>query len=105
MMLTVNVRKRARATREKGFSNASFDERYLTCFPIAVVRRGGKIIAFANVWQGATKEELSVDLMRHLPDAPNGTLDFLLSELLIWGRREGYAGIFSKQAAKAQFGR
>jgi len=79
-----------KATREKGFSNASFDERYLLCFPIAVVRIGGEIVAFANVWQGATKEELSVDLMRHLPGAPNGTMDFLFSELLTWGRREGY---------------
>jgi len=31
-----------------------------------------------------------VDLMRHLPDAPNGTMDFLFTELLLWGRQEGY---------------
>lgn len=79
-----------KATREKGFSNASFDASYLMHFPVAVVRRGGEIVAFANLWLGAGKEELSVDLMRHLPTAPNGTMDFLFSELLLWGRAEGF---------------
>jgi phosphatidylglycerol lysyltransferase len=79
-----------KATHEKGFSNASFDARYLTHFPVAVVRRGEQIIAFANLWQSAEKEELSVDLMRHVPDAPNGTMDFLFTELLLWGRQAGY---------------
>lgn len=79
-----------KATREKGFSTASFDAGYLTYFPLAVVRRDGEMIAFANLWLGAGKQELSVDLMRHLPDAPNGTMDFLFTELLLWGQREGY---------------
>jgi phosphatidylglycerol lysyltransferase len=79
-----------KATHEKGFSNASFDAEYLTQFPVAVVRRDDGIIAFANLWLGADKEELSVDLMRHLPDAPNGTMDLLFSELLLWGRAEGF---------------
>jgi phosphatidylglycerol lysyltransferase len=79
-----------KATSEKGFSNASFDAKYLTYFPLAVIRKDDEIIAFANLWLGAGKEELSVDLMRHLPDAPNGTMDFLFTELLLWGRQEGY---------------
>jgi phosphatidylglycerol lysyltransferase len=79
-----------KSTREKGFSNASFDIAYLQQFPIAVVKRGAEIIAFANVWLSALKEELSVDLMRHLGDAPNGTMDYLFAELLLWGRGEGY---------------
>jgi len=79
-----------KSTREKGFSSASFDERYLAFFPVAVVRRDGEIVAFANLWQGAGKEELSVDLMRRLPGSPNGTMDLLFSELLQWGREAGY---------------
>lgn len=79
-----------KATREKGFSNASFDEGYLTFFPVAVVRQAGEIVAFANLWLGAGKEELSVDLMRHLPGAPNGVMDLLFSDLLAWGREAGY---------------
>ncbi|HSJ95515.1 MAG TPA: phosphatidylglycerol lysyltransferase domain-containing protein [Myxococcota bacterium] len=79
-----------KATREKGFSNASFDARYLTHFPVGIVRVGGEIVAFANVWQGGGKAELSVDLMRQLPQAPNGTMDLLFSELLLLGKEEGY---------------
>ncbi len=79
-----------KATSEKGFSNASFDRDYLARFPAAVVWRGNEIVAFANLWLGAAREELSVDLMRHRPDAPNGTMDLLFSELLLWGRAQGY---------------
>jgi phosphatidylglycerol lysyltransferase len=79
-----------KATREKGFSNASFESRYLSNFPLAVVRQEGDIVAFANLWLGTGREELSVDLMRHLPDAPNGTMDFLFSELMLWGRDQGF---------------
>jgi phosphatidylglycerol lysyltransferase len=79
-----------KATSEKGFSNASFDRDYLARFPAAIVRRGDEVVAFANLWLGAEREELSVDLMRHRPDAPNGTMDLLFSELLLWGRAQGY---------------
>jgi phosphatidylglycerol lysyltransferase len=79
-----------KATREKGFSNASFDVDYLARFPLAVVRSANEIIAFANLWRGAQGEELSIDLMRHVPDAPNGTMDYLFSELMLWGREQGY---------------
>jgi len=79
-----------KATREKRFSNASFDIGYLQHFPAAVVRCEDRIVAFANLWLGAGKQELSIDLMRHLPDAPNGTMDFLFAELMLWGRAEGF---------------
>lgn len=79
-----------KATREKGFSTASFDGAYLANFPVAVVRRGPDIIAFANLWPGAGRVELSMDLMRYRPDAPHGTMDFLFSELLLWGRAQGF---------------
>jgi phosphatidylglycerol lysyltransferase len=77
-------------TREKGFSIAYFDPRYLGCFPAAVVRRNGRIVAFANVMAGANKKELSLELMRYHPDAPHGIMDFLFIELMLWGRQQGY---------------
>jgi len=79
-----------KATHEKGFSNASFDARYLEQFPVAVVRGNDGIVAFANLWQGAGQGELSVDLMRHLPSAPSGSMDYLFSELMLWGRAQGF---------------
>jgi phosphatidylglycerol lysyltransferase len=77
-------------TREKGFSLGRFDEAYLRRFPVALARRGGTIVAFANVWATGTRTELSVDLMRYLPDAPGGVMQFLFTELMLWGRAERY---------------
>src|SRR5207237_543241 len=62
----------------------------LTRFPIAVVEQGGKIVAFANLWPGADHAELSIDLMRHLPDSSNGVMDMLFVGLMLWGAAEGY---------------
>ena len=80
-----------RNTREKGFSLGRFEEDYIRRFPVAVVRRGGAMVAFANVWCGGQHEELSIDLMRFEPEAPPGVMDYLIVELMRWGAREGYA--------------
>lgn len=80
----------AKHSREKGFSLGRFDPRYLQRFPCALVRQGDKIVGFANVWASGGRRELSVDLMRHRPDAPAGVMDFLFTELMLWGAREGY---------------
>ncbi|HLJ09945.1 MAG TPA: bifunctional lysylphosphatidylglycerol flippase/synthetase MprF [Planctomycetaceae bacterium] len=75
---------------EKGFSLGYFDEDYLRRHPCAIVRRAEEIIAFANVWLGAEKEEFSIDLMRYRPDGPPGLMDYLLVELILWGHAQGY---------------
>jgi phosphatidylglycerol lysyltransferase len=78
-------------TREKRFSLGCFDEKYLARTPLAVIRRDRKILAFANVWAGGEHRELSIDLMRHCEDAPPTTMDALFTELMLWGRDQGYA--------------
>jgi len=80
----------AKKTREKSFSLGFFREDYLVRFPCAVVRRSGSLAAFANLWPGGGREELAVDLMRFVPGAPNGTMDYLFTELLLWGLAQGY---------------
>ncbi|MDP1890033.1 MAG: bifunctional lysylphosphatidylglycerol flippase/synthetase MprF [Gemmatimonadaceae bacterium] len=80
----------AKQTREKGFSLGYFDEPYLRRLPVAVVRRAGTVVAFANLWPGGGREELSVDLMRYSEDAPEGVTDFLFCELMLWGKAAGY---------------
>jgi phosphatidylglycerol lysyltransferase len=77
-------------TREKGFSLGIFSAAYLRQFPIAVVRQGERMVAFANMWLGAEHEELSVDLMRYPREAPNGVMDFIFTKLMLWGREQGY---------------
>jgi phosphatidylglycerol lysyltransferase len=76
--------------KEKRFSIGFFHADYLSRFPFGVVRRQEKILAFANILSGAGKEELSIDLMRYLPEAPNGVMDYLFLELMLWGQKEGY---------------
>jgi phosphatidylglycerol lysyltransferase len=77
-------------TREKGFSLGFFDPAYIAQNPVAVVESPAGIAAFANLWPGAGKEELSLDLMRYLPGGPEGIMDYLFVELMLWGRQEGY---------------
>jgi phosphatidylglycerol lysyltransferase len=81
----------SKATGEKRFSVGCFAPQYLRNFPLALVRAGGAPAAFANLWTTDTRTELAVDLMRFGPAAPPGTMDFLLVELLGWGRDQGYA--------------
>lgn len=75
---------------EKGFSLGYFSESYLKRYPCAVIKQNDQIIAFANILQGAEKSELSIDLMRYVPNGPNGLMDFLFTELLLWGKAEGF---------------
>ena len=79
----------AKNTAEKRFSLGYFDERYLEYFDCGIVRRGGTIVAFANLWR-AGSGELSVDLMRYNAGAPKGVIDFLLTECMLWGRAQGF---------------
>ena len=75
---------------EKGFSVGRFDPAVLTRYDCAVVRAEGKIVAFANILATENKNELSVDLMRHIVPMPTGTMDFLFASLMAWGRESGY---------------
>lgn len=77
-------------TAEKGFSLGYFDERYLLNFRMAVARMNGELVAFANVLEGADREELSIDLMRSSNAAPRAAMQFLFTELMNWGREQGF---------------
>ena len=77
-------------TREKGFSLGFFNADYLKWFPAAIVRKGKKIVAFANILLSAEKEELSVDLMRYNPDIQRSVMDYLFIQLMLWGKQEHY---------------
>jgi phosphatidylglycerol lysyltransferase len=77
-------------TQEKGFSLGFFETEYLKRFPAGIVRKDEKIIAFANIWQGAEKDELSIDLMRYLPDASHDVMEYLFIQIMLWGKAEQY---------------
>lgn len=75
---------------EKGFSLGGFVPRYVCEFPMALVRTGGRIVAFATLWPTATRKSFSMDLMRYGESAPKNVMDYLFVELLEWGREQGY---------------
>ncbi len=79
-----------KGTREKGFSLGRFDPSYVSRLPVALVRSAEQVVAFATLWPSGEHAELSVDLMRHVPEAPAGVMDYLFVELMLWGRDQGY---------------
>jgi phosphatidylglycerol lysyltransferase len=78
------------AGAEKGFSLGFFAPEYVARFPVAVIERAGRIVAFANVWQGAERVELSVDLMRYGHHAPKDVMDALFVHVMLWAKEQGY---------------
>jgi phosphatidylglycerol lysyltransferase len=79
-----------RGAGEKGFSLGRFSLDYVSRFAAAVVRRKGEIVAFSDVWMTGSKAEISPDLVRYRPGAPEGVMDYLLVELMLWGKAQGY---------------
>jgi phosphatidylglycerol lysyltransferase len=79
-----------KSTREKGFSLGFFQPDYIRQCPVSLVIRDERIVAFANLWTGAQLEELSFDLMRYLPGAPDGVMEYLFIHLMLWGKEQGY---------------
>ncbi|PAU93936.1 hypothetical protein CK503_09705 [Aliifodinibius salipaludis] len=80
----------ARDQKERGFSVGYFDKGYLSQFPIAVVKKGGNLLAFANILQGAHKHELTTDLLRYRPESPAGIIDYMLIHTMLWGKQENF---------------
>ena len=80
----------AHDTAEKGFSLGAYAEAYILRQPVALVRKGTQIVAFATLMATEGKIEASVDLMRYRPDAPHGTMDFLFAKLMLLLQTQGF---------------
>jgi phosphatidylglycerol lysyltransferase len=81
---------RNKSTAEKSFSLGAFSESYIAQFDCALVRVNTDIVAFANLWHAPAGGELSIDLMRYDDRAPKGIMDYLFTELMLWGTGRGY---------------
>jgi phosphatidylglycerol lysyltransferase len=79
-----------RKGREKGFALGYFDPAYLAEFGLAVMRHDGRIVAFANIWRGAGKAEMAVDLMRHAAGESPVMMEAFFVELFLYAQAEGY---------------
>lgn len=75
---------------EKCFSLGRFEPRYVARFRVGAILKDGKVVAFANIMTAEGARAASVDLMRHSPDAPQGIMDGLFVELIMWAKERGY---------------
>ena len=80
----------SKTVKEKGFSLGRFDPDYLRHCPIALVRKGSEVVAFANLWPTPDHGELSIDLMRFRDGAIRDVMDYLFIELMLWGAEQGF---------------
>lgn len=77
--------------RERSFSLGDFTRSYLNETPLVAVRdQEGRMLAFVNVIPSFRQGEATIDLMRHRLDAPNGTMDYLFTELMVGLHAQGY---------------
>ncbi|MBB3658070.1 phosphatidylglycerol lysyltransferase [Rhizobium sp. BK650] len=76
--------------KEKGFSLGAFDPDYVMSQPVGVLKKDGRIVAFANILVTSAKEEGTIDLMRFSPDAPKGSMDFLFVQIMEYLRGQGF---------------
>ncbi len=79
-----------RKGREKGFALGSFRPDYLREFDFAVMRKDGRIVAFANLWRSGGGEEMAIDLMRHLPDQSPVLMEAFFADLFLLAQSEGF---------------
>lgn len=75
---------------EKGFSLGYFDDDYMMRFDLVVLKQDGEIVAFANLWRGGDKYEITVDLMRYMPNVHKLLMDALFAKLLMYSKEQGY---------------
>jgi len=76
---------------EKRFSVAGFRRDFVLSQPVALVREKGKVVAFATVMTTELKDEVTVGLMRHKPDATSRyAMEYLFIRLMQCLREQGY---------------
>jgi phosphatidylglycerol lysyltransferase len=81
---------KSKNAKEKRYSLGCFQADYMTLTPVAVVRVGGEIVAFANLWPTQDKTLLTLDLMRYDPGAPPSVMEYLFLRLIEYARGHGY---------------
>ena len=80
----------AKSVREKSFSIGAFSPAYVRNFDVAAVLKEGEIVAFATLLLTDVGCEASLDLMRHRPDVPASTMEFLIVATLLALKARGF---------------
>jgi len=76
---------------EKCFSVAAFRRDFVLSQPVALARENGKVVAFATVMTTDLRDEVTIGLMRHQPDATSRyAMEYLFIRLIQGFREQGY---------------
>ena len=77
--------------RERNFTLGSFITSYLQeCQIILLKNKNDEIIAFLNRITSYINGEIIIDMMRHIKEIPNGTMDFIFASYLMLLSKEGF---------------
>jgi len=77
--------------RERGFTLGHFSYSYLQKTPIILLKDSeNKIIAFLNQINSFNTNEVTIDMMRHGENMPNGAMDFIFSSYLTNLQKKGF---------------
>ncbi len=78
-------------TRGEHFTRGFFNPDYLANFYCAIAyNEKDEIVAFGNLWQSGGREELAIDLLRYRSNVPEQVMDYLVTEVMLWGRAVGF---------------
>lgn len=77
--------------REQTFSMGHWDPAFARHHVIAEARVAGRPVAFVSIWRSGDGGEWMLDLMRSLPDTPNGTMHALIVASVEAARAAGAA--------------
>lgn len=80
-----------RSAQEKSFSVAAFDERFISSQSAILIRKAGVPIAFSTFMTTDAGTDATVGVMRHVPEAPPYTMEFLFTELSLHLKSQGVA--------------
>ncbi|HKX27878.1 MAG TPA: phosphatidylglycerol lysyltransferase domain-containing protein [Blastocatellia bacterium] len=90
--------------RERTFSLGRFAADYLRTTPVFTAEdREGRVLAFTNLISSYHAGEVTVDLMRHRSQSPNGIMDYLFIQLFLHCRQQGYTRFSLGMAPMAGF--
>ena len=90
--------------RERAFSLGSFDPVYLRETTVyAVFDAANNMLAFVNKIPSYADSETTFDLMRHRDKAPNGTMDFIFTKLILEAKKEGFKTLTLGMSPLADF--
>jgi len=76
---------------EKGFALGAFRPDYLRELDCAVLRKDGRIVAFANLMRAGGRTELAIDLMRYEAGVSKILMDALFVRVALYAKEQGYA--------------